>query len=219
MQLHWKSSMQMSTDDRTYFSAESPLRIHQHQDFSLIRVDFTSNLISLHSALEPPHQVILIRMEFLMYCKRARTITVPLQTTLYESAAGAYTTKNYPIALSDARLFAADLNSDGVIDVNYLGKKTSGDTLNIVQYGNQDYDTLVSRKLVDQQFGDLEYDGDLDLFQVIEDDQIALVFYENGPAQKNLAPGIPKKGLPYRFMIVSLSIGRKPQMITLPSRH
>ena len=118
-----------------------------------------------------------------------------IQTTLYESAVGAYATKSYPIALSDARLFAADLNSDGVIDVNYVGKNTGGDTLNIVQYGNQDYDTLVSKKMVDQQFGDFEYDGDLDLLQVIEDDQNTLVFYENGPAQKNLAPGVPKKAI------------------------
>src|SRR6188768_3847520 len=79
MQMHWKSSMQMSTGGRTYFSAGSQLRIHRRQDFSLIRVHFTSNLISLHSALEPPHQVILIRMEFLMYCTPARTITVPFK--------------------------------------------------------------------------------------------------------------------------------------------
>ena len=37
-------------------------------DFSLIKVDFTSNLISLPNGLELPHQVILIQTELLMYC-------------------------------------------------------------------------------------------------------------------------------------------------------
>ena len=118
-----------------------------------------------------------------------------LQTTLFESAGGIYNQKNNPIVLNDGRLFAADLSSDGVVDANYLGKNMVGDTLNIIQYGSQDYDTLVSRKLLTQQFGDREHDGDLDLIEVIEHDQVHLVFYENRPSQKNLPPGIPKKGI------------------------
>ena len=118
-----------------------------------------------------------------------------LQTTLYESANGAYNSKSYPVVLNEGRPFAADFNSDGVVDVNYLGKSAVGDTINIVQYGSQDYDTLVSRKLVSQQFGDSEHDGDLDLVQVIEEDEIHLVIYRNTPVQRNLPPGIPKKGI------------------------
>jgi gliding motility-associated-like protein len=118
-----------------------------------------------------------------------------LQTTLYESANGAYNPKNYPTVLNEARPFAADFNSDGVVDVNYFGKTLGGDTVNIIQYESQDYDTLVSRKLVTQQFGDSEHDGDLDLIQVIEKNEIHLVIYENSPVKKNQAPGIPKKGI------------------------
>ena len=118
-----------------------------------------------------------------------------LQTTLYESASGEYNPKNYSIALNEGRPSAADFNSDGVLDINYFGKTVGGDTINIIQYGSQDYDTLVSRKLVTQQFGDLEHDGDLDLIQVIENDEIHLVIYENSPLKKNHAPGIPKKGI------------------------
>ncbi len=117
-----------------------------------------------------------------------------LQSTLYESAGGAYNAKSYPITLHEPHLFAADFNSDGVVDVHYLGKNAVGDTSNIINYGN-DSVTLVSRKLVTQQFGDAEHDGDLDLVQVIDDDQLNLVFYENQPAKKNLPPGIPKKGI------------------------
>ena len=117
-----------------------------------------------------------------------------LQSTLYESTAGTYIAKGYPITLHEPRLFAGDFNSDGVVDVHYLGKNTAGDTSNVINYGN-DSIALVSRKLVTQQFGDSEHDGDLDVVQVIENDQLDLVFYENRPAKKNLPPGIPKKGV------------------------
>jgi len=117
------------------------------------------------------------------------------QTTLFESANGSYNSKNYPISLNEGRPFAADFNSDGVVDVNYFGKAATGDTLNIIQYGSQDYDTLVSRKLVTQQFGDSEHDGDLDLIQVIKKNEIHLVMYENSPLKQNRVPGIPKKGI------------------------
>ncbi|HEX6889549.1 MAG TPA: VCBS repeat-containing protein, partial [Chryseolinea sp.] len=117
-----------------------------------------------------------------------------LQSTLYESTAGAYIAKGYPITLHEPRLFAADFNSDGIVDVHYLGKNAVSDTSNIINYGN-DSTVLVSENLVSQQFGDAEHDGDLDLVQVIENDQLDIVFYENRPAKKNLAPGIPKKGI------------------------
>ena len=118
-----------------------------------------------------------------------------LSSILYESAASGYNIKSYPITLRNAHPFSADFNSDGVIDVSYLGKTLSGDTLNIIQYGVQDFDTLVSKHLWSQHFGDAEHDGDLDLVQVIVGDELHLVFYENQPSKKNLAPGIPKKGV------------------------
>jgi gliding motility-associated-like protein len=113
------------------------------------------------------------------------------QTKLYLSGGGGYAVSNYPLVLNDARSFMADLNSDGIIDVNYIGKNSLGDTLNINKYGAQDYDTLNSKQLIDQCFGDVEHDGDLDLIQLVKRNTIKIVMYENKPRQKNSGPGRP----------------------------
>ena len=47
-----------------------------------------------------------------------------LQSTLYESAGGALQHEKLSyLLLMKPRLFAADFNSDGVVDVNLLGKE------------------------------------------------------------------------------------------------
>jgi gliding motility-associated-like protein len=104
---------------------------------------------------------------------------------------GSYTVKELPLALSAADPSVADFNSDGLLDINYYGKTVSNDTINIIQFGDDDYDTLSTRQLLSQQFGDLEHDGDLDLIQVVRNTAIHLEVYENEPAATNLAPGVP----------------------------
>ncbi len=117
------------------------------------------------------------------------------QTKLYLSGSENYAISNYPLALKDTRSFMADLNSDGVVDFNYLGKNSLDDTLNINKYGDQDYDTLNSNNLVAQRFGDMDHDGDLDLIQLVQRDSLYLVLYENAPAQKNTAPKRPPQAV------------------------
>ncbi len=113
------------------------------------------------------------------------------QTKLYLSDRGNYVISNYPLVLGDANNFVADLNSDGVVDVNFIGKNGVGDTLNINKYGDQDYDTLTSKGLIAQYFGDMEHDGDLDLIQLVDRGVLYLVLYENKPQKKNDGPQRP----------------------------
>ena len=116
---------------------------------------------------------------------------------LFESEGGNYTIKDEPVVLREAHPFLADLNSDGITDVSYLGKLSSNDTLNMIRYGPQDYDSLSlnTRGLVSQQFGDAEHDGDLDLLQLLQSDVLHLVLYRNTISKKNSAPGVPKNGI------------------------
>jgi gliding motility-associated-like protein len=92
------------------------------------------------------------------------------------------------IALNDNKIFIADFNADGKADINYLGTTAPGDTLNLI-FSNNDFDTLNSGKLVSQQFGDFDHDGDLDLLQNISNNRFEL--WENKIAAVNLPPGKP----------------------------
>ncbi len=113
------------------------------------------------------------------------------RTMLYQSVSGDYSVSTVEPALKDGVTFLADLNSDGIVDVNYVGKNSLGDTLNIINYGDQDYDTLNSSGLIVQHFGDVEHDGDLDLLQLVQRDSLYIVLYENSPNQKNVGPNRP----------------------------
>jgi len=118
-----------------------------------------------------------------------------LTAELFESNGGGYTVKNEPILLRDAHPFLADFNSDGAVDISFLGTLPSDDTLNIIQYDAQDYDTLYTRNLVSRHFGDTEHDGDLDVLEMLQSDVIHLVLYKNTPVQKNNAPSAPKNAV------------------------
>ncbi len=112
-------------------------------------------------------------------------------TWLYESGQSSYNIRDLPIILSAAGPFTADLNSNGAADINYFGKTGSNDTLNLVQYDGQGYDTLNSSGLIQHQFADVDRDGDLDLLEIIAGEPIRLLLYTNHEAKKNKPPGIP----------------------------
>lgn len=122
-----------------------------------------------------------------------------LRSPLYESTGSGYNTKSYYRTLFEPHVLAADFTSDGVVDVQCLGlnrlvPQFRSDTSNVILFG-ADSIMLNTRDLVSQHFGDADHDGDLDLAQVIEKDQLHLIAYDNNPGKKNLPPGIPKKGI------------------------
>lgn len=94
-------------------------------------------------------------------------------------------------AVKDASIFAADLNSDGLCDVNVFGINASGDTVNTVFYARGS-SPIVHADVVAQAFGDYEHDGDLDLVQLVTSaDGYGLRVMQNASPATNSAPEAP----------------------------
>lgn len=108
----------------------------------------------------------------------------------------AYVVKDSILQLSDARTFIADFDSDGLSDIQIIGKNLSGETLNLIQT-NGTYDTLLVENIIEQHFADIDRDGDLDVIQVIQSTPLQLVVLRNnaitnqGPLPPSAGWGIP----------------------------
>jgi gliding motility-associated-like protein len=95
--------------------------------------------------------------------------------------------------LNNASVFLGDLNSDGKCDLNILGQTAaSGDTLNLIWQSETDYDTIETKNVRHQAFGDFDRDGDLDLNQLILGNIQKLVLLENTTPVVNQGPGLPQ---------------------------
>lgn len=101
----------------------------------------------------------------------------------------------FPIqGLSNANVFAADLNSDGKCDVLIHGYTADSDTVNLISYNSSvtQRDTLNISRLHTQRFGDADRDGDLDLLQGIATDSgFSLAIYLNQTSVVNKPPQVP----------------------------
>jgi gliding motility-associated-like protein len=109
-----------------------------------------------------------------------------------------YTVTDEPISLLNSNVFLADFNSDGSVDHSFFGKSASGDTLHVIRYASNDFDTLYTRKVSSFTIGDREHDGDLDVLQVIGSTTLALRFLKNTTA-KNVAPSRPAESVAARI--------------------
>ncbi|MEO8472199.1 MAG: gliding motility-associated C-terminal domain-containing protein [Chryseolinea sp.] len=113
------------------------------------------------------------------------------QAFLFESNGGDYDRLDQDFDLKNGVPFVADLNSDGTTDKNFTGVTLSADTLNVNVFSLQSSDTIDSENLVTQCFGDMDFDGDLDLLKVKKHTSLHLLFLENTITDKNSRPGSP----------------------------
>ncbi|NBP68873.1 MAG: gliding motility-associated C-terminal domain-containing protein, partial [Cytophagia bacterium] len=108
------------------------------------------------------------------------------------SKGGTYIVKDSILQLSDANTLIADFDSDGVSDIQIIGKNSLGENFNLVQT-KATYDTLLVENVIQQQFADIDRDGDLDVIQLRQSTSLGLVIIHNN-ASANEGPLPPSKG-------------------------
>jgi gliding motility-associated-like protein len=106
---------------------------------------------------------------------------------------GTYVVKDSILQLLDSHTFVADFDSDGMSDIQILGKNSFDETLNLIQT-NGTYDTLTAVNIVEQRFADIDRDGDLDVIQLIQSASLEIVILLNN-SSVNEGPQPPAKGL------------------------
>lgn len=94
---------------------------------------------------------------------------------------------------SPKQLFAADLDSDGQVDIQVQGEDQTSTPFNKIYLANEAIEPLPSDDLIAQRFGDFDYDGDLDLVQLSDTDGQTIGVYENVIVNINSAPTAPSR--------------------------
>ncbi len=109
---------------------------------------------------------------------------------------GTYLVKDSILQFSNARTFIADFDSDGLSDIQIIGKNSSDENLNLIQT-NGAYDTLIVENVIEQRFADIDRDGDLDVVQLLQSTSLEIaILYNNadinqGPVASPRGWGIP----------------------------
>jgi gliding motility-associated-like protein len=106
---------------------------------------------------------------------------------------GTYLVKDSILQLFYASTFIADFDSDGVSDIQIIGESSSGEKFNLIQTKGT-YDTLLVENVIQQQFADVDRDGDLDVIQVLQSASLEIVTLRNS-ANANEGPLPSSKSL------------------------
>lgn len=115
--------------------------------------------------------------------KNSSTTTVKF---FVSNGIGGFTEKDSLVSNDVKQLFAADLNSDGRIDLNMLGVSTSGQLVNHVKFSDNTILNIETDGVIRQKFGDVDRDGDLDLLQLKRNE----IVLQKNSAAVNVHPGM-----------------------------
>ncbi|HEX6226088.1 MAG TPA: gliding motility-associated C-terminal domain-containing protein [Chryseolinea sp.] len=121
----------------------------------------------------------------------AKDVAGQWYTKKYQSGPNGYSIENIPTVLQNGRAFIADFDYDGLVDVNYHGTTTAGDTVNALQYSSGDTDVLPHAQVLTQKFGDFDHDGNLNLLTLTKGDFISVWLPEMLRTRKNEGPKSP----------------------------
>ncbi|MBL7871519.1 MAG: VCBS repeat-containing protein [Cyclobacteriaceae bacterium] len=113
------------------------------------------------------------------------------KNVLYINQGGTFADSLLTQSLKANQVFAADLNSNGLTDLSFHGIDYNGKKSNIILtgIGSDNLDTL---GIIHQHFGDLDRDGDLDLYQLRDSLGVKKIsLFENVTLEKNRFPASP----------------------------
>jgi gliding motility-associated-like protein len=107
---------------------------------------------------------------------------------------GSFSIEDAPVIVEGIP-FAADLNTDGAVDVNLFGKNLSGDVHNRIDYAGNTTETLPHQNVLLQRFGDYDGNGTLDLASIVSAPAGSVIRLFRNAGRANGAPGKPQNAV------------------------
>src|SRR5690606_6083377 len=111
---------------------------------------------------------------------------------------GTYEVRDSTLQLTADKLFIADFNSDGIVDISQFKKPVGQDTVHTLLLSDAPVEQTTIQFYQAHCFVDFEHDGRLDIIQITKPDSLHITFYQNQSAQ-NLGPAKPGHAIAYKI--------------------